>query len=121
MTQALGMDGWLRHEERLATMPNVTDIGLGTDAVERCRMGEDGLGEVFREWFHRFAEGSQLIDFQVRDPDDGTTWTVRLYVRRRGRSLDVGTRQDFTELGWERLCDALDARTFGLNIGTGED
>jgi hypothetical protein len=33
---------------------------------------------------------------------------LRLYARRRGRHLDLGTRQDFTALGWGTICDLID-------------
>jgi hypothetical protein len=81
---------------------------VGRDAVQTSGMQSAQLAGLFRDLFHQFIDGGANI-VNVASPNGGE---VRIYVRRRGRSLDVGTRQDFLDLGWGVICDALD-RTVG--------
>jgi hypothetical protein len=97
--QILGLDRWARHEEEMAMRPDLVSVGIGNDAAARIKLTREQLGAALLSVFHDLIDGgANLIDAEG----------VRLYVRRRKNNVDIGTRQDFADLGWQRLCDELD-------------
>ncbi len=104
----MGTDAWWRHEELVASLPNVVDVGVGDDAAKVTGMSLVELSVMYRDQFHRFKDGGVYMT-ELR-PELVGGRVVKLYIRRRGRSLDVGTRKDFALLGWEGLCDVLDKK-----------
>jgi hypothetical protein len=102
----LGTDEMWRREELVATIPGAFDVGVGADACAQTGMGGRALSRLLLDYFHDFTDGGADLVELTSGPD-----VVRLYVRRRGRLVDVGTRKDFTELGWQAICDIIDAKT----------
>jgi hypothetical protein len=96
---------WARHQEYLATLTGVVDIGLGPDALRASGLTQRELGALLGELFHSVPDGGASV--AVLTVPCGP---VRLYLRRRGKSLDAGTRQDLCALGWSPLCDLLDEK-----------
>lgn len=103
MTRKMGFMEWSYHEEKIATLPGMADIGIGDDLVRKSGLPGRELGEVYRLQIHDFIDGgANLTRLHLPDGD------LIVYVRRRGRSVDIGTRADFEALGWGMLCDELD-------------
>jgi hypothetical protein len=98
----MGAFDWLRWDEEVSAMETpAVDIGIGRDAG--AGLGSDALADLVRDNYHDLTDrGANLLVLRVAGRE------VRLYARRRGRHVDVGTRRDFAELGWEALCDLLD-------------
>lgn len=102
-SRTLGPVEWAYREEALTSMRGVIDIGVGDDAMRVTGMGMNAIGELIQPHFR------SLIDGGANNADlTCNGLVVRLYVRRRGRHVDIGTRLDFIALGWELVCDALD-------------
>jgi hypothetical protein len=100
--QAMGLDGSQRREELVAATPGVVDVGVGRDAVRVTGLSGEEISHVILDCFPAFIDGGAngiVLHLPAGD--------VVLYARRRGRHLDVGTRQDFEDLGWGMLCDRL--------------
>ena len=102
--QNMGTAEWEAYKASVSHLP-VCDVGIGTEAGTITKLTPLALGKLFRDSHHDFIDGGANVVNIVHD--DGTC--IRLYVRRRGNSLDVGTRQDFADMGWEGVCDSLDA------------
>jgi hypothetical protein len=97
-------DAWLRHEERVAAIGgDAVDVGLGRNAIAVTGLSQEQLTVLLAEMHERFINGGANLVL---------VGGVRLYVRRRGRHLDAGTRRDFAEVGWGLVCDLLD-KTLG--------
>jgi len=106
MSDGNTMDGfdWARHEERIAGLNGVIDIGIGKFAVAETGLEMTELGELFQGLYHQLIDGGANVT-NLTCPKG----IIAVYVRRRGKSLDVGTRRDWEQLGWSNLCDLLDA------------
>ena len=102
MSRTMAAHAWFHHEERIASLPGAIDVGVGDDAVHVTGLSSRDLGSRVRMVFHDLIDGGANLIL---------VGEIQLYVRRRGRSVDVGTRQDFAALGWEMICDLLDARS----------
>lgn len=91
---------WKRHKSLIDETANVFDIGVGPDAAAQTGYTTTQIGHAISR-FHEeiFKHGAMLLMI------DG----VRIYLLRRDRCIDVGTRKDFEVLEWEDLCDLLDA------------
>jgi hypothetical protein len=111
----MGPGEWARHEEMVAATPDVIDIGIGPDAQARAGIPARALGRLIRGTFHDLIDGgANRLECHLPGGD------FCLYARRRGRSVDVGTRRDFDALGWGALCDVLEAlRTGETSDGPG--
>lgn len=95
---------WLRHEEAVADTPGLVSVGVGPNAVIQSGLSEHALGRLYMERFGSFTDGGADGTFL-----DGPKGRVRIYVCRRGRLLDLGTRADLIPLGWGPVCDLIDA------------
>jgi hypothetical protein len=89
-SRTMGTDDWLRHEEKVSSMSGVIDIGIGDDAVRVVGKDASVIGSAVRTVYHELIDGgANAINLNGH----------RLYVRRRGKHVDVGTRRDFEALG----------------------
>jgi hypothetical protein len=94
----------LRHEEDVASTPGLLSVGVGPDAVLQSGLSDHELAQLYLKRFESFTDGGADGTYL-----DGPKGRVRIYVRRRGRMLDFGTRADLIPLGWGPVCDLLDA------------
>jgi hypothetical protein len=94
----------LRHEESVASVPGLVSVGVGPDAVLQSGLPDYELGRLYLKSFESFKDGGMDGTFL-----DGPKGRVRIYVWRRGRMLDLGTRADLAPLGWGVVCDLIDA------------
>jgi hypothetical protein len=106
MNQQISLDEWDRHAEELAAHPDLMSIGVGSDAQRTTGLDGPELCRLVGDRLHDLTDGGADL-LTLTDPHGRR---FRLYARRRGRTVDVGTRRDWTDLGWEKLCDVLDAR-----------
>jgi len=98
--------GRLREEEALAIDPALIIFGFGPELKRLAGKGLNHFGRVLANGLNTFRDHSlQRLRFTVEIEELGST---ALYLRRRGRRLDVGTRADFAQLGMESDCDRLD-------------
>jgi hypothetical protein len=95
---------WLRHEEAVADTPGLVSVGVGPDAVLQSGLPDYELGRLYMERLESFTDGGADGTYL-----DGPKGRVRIYVWRRGRMLDLGTRTDLAPLGWGPVCDLIDA------------
>jgi hypothetical protein len=95
---------WLRHEEAVADTPGLVSVGVGADAVLQSGLSEHELGRLYLKSLESFTDGGADGTYL-----DGPKGRVRIYVWRRGRMLDLGTRTDLAPLGWGPVCDLIDA------------
>jgi hypothetical protein len=98
----MGLDAWQRREEVVAATPGLVDVGVSRDAARVTGMTSEAISDAVVDRFHDFIDGG-ANSIVLHLPAGAVT----LYVRRRGRHVDVGSRKDFADLGWERLCDLL--------------
>jgi hypothetical protein len=94
---------WDYREELVASLPGVVDVGVGADAAAQSGLPQVEVGRLFRDAFHDLIDGGANV-VHLHCPRG----KLRLYAVRRGRHVDIGTRQDFHELGWGVVCDLLD-------------
>ena len=103
-SRTVGQSQWQHLSETIAALPKgVFNVGVGDDLtrvtgmtlVEIC----DALCPVATQMIDG---GANIATLAYR----GQEFVV--YVRRRGKAIDLGTRIDFQALGWEPLCDLLD-------------
>jgi hypothetical protein len=104
--KTLGETGWKFHEEFIRLNPHLLDVGIGNDAQEQCGVSPAELAKLLQSLLLEFTDGgANVILFH---PSGQAKDATRLYVRRRGRHIDAGTRKDFELLKWGSVCDALD-------------
>jgi hypothetical protein len=104
----MGCDAWQRREEVVAANPDLADVGVGRDAVRVTGLSGEEISNAVVEVLHDLVDGGANAVVMHT-----TAGAVTLYVRRRGRSVDVGTRRDFADLGWASICDRLDVPAGG--------
>ena len=104
-TRTMGTHAWAFHEERISALPDfIRDIGVGENAVQTTGLTSRQIAESLMEIREEMIDGgANVLGLNL---DDGSL--IHLYVRRRGKSYDVGTRIDFRALGWDNICDVLD-------------
>lgn len=99
--QAMGLHAWEYEAEAIAALPDGTySVGVGQHLVAESGYSPESITAAFGQVYNELVDGGA---------NAGVLGGVTVYVRRRGKALDVGNRQDFAELGWEPLCDVLDA------------
>lgn len=99
----MGPFEWARHEEKIAATSGIIDVGIGKDLVQQTGMPRPVLADSIRQVFHDLIDrGANSLYLTLPQGK------VRVYVIRRGKSVDVGTRVDFERLGWKDACDLLD-------------
>lgn len=103
MPNIIGEFDWARREERVAAMGKVIDVGVGQDAQRATGLTGAELSGMLQEVFHELIDGgANMLKVHC------SKGIVDLYVRRRKKHVDAGTRKDFAELGWQGICDLLD-------------
>ena len=75
-------------------------IGIGAHLMEQTGCSGPDIADGIREIADDLADGG--ANLLVLDSG------IRCYVMRRGKAIDVGTREDFAELGWQDVVKALD-------------
>jgi hypothetical protein len=87
------------------------DIIVGNDALAKIDLGGEDLAALFRDFFHAIPDRGARRFLLLHSRQ-----TQRLYARRLGRRLFVGTRNDYQtlpRLRWRETCDQLDSRRKG--------
>lgn len=75
------------------------DVGIGDDIELKTGLTKKEIGDGVVSVFHDLTDGGANVLLMGG---------VRVYVRRRGNVLDIGSRKDFAKLGWEDICSMLD-------------
>ena len=82
----------------------VVDVEVGENAAAVIGLSLGELAARACDSFEGFSDGGgngRLVHLD---------WgNVLLYVRCRGQHLDIGTRRDFTELGWQVIGELIAA------------
>jgi hypothetical protein len=106
MPTAVRIDQFDRHAEDIAATSGVVSVGIGPTALAVIGLPGETLGRLILESFDQLIDGGANL-LIAPDPQGRKH---RLYACRRGRCVDAGTRKDFAQLGWEKICDVLDAQ-----------
>ncbi len=91
------------HEEDVAKSGDIS-IGIGEDIVFVTGMTSRQIANLVLPLFHDMINGGAHSLKLTRGAE-----IVMIYARRRKGIVDVGTRKDFAKLGWEAICDLIDA------------
>lgn len=91
---------WSYMEETIHELPDgVFSVGVGAHLIEETGMTGPEIMDSLCDFAHQIIDGGMNYGFIGRVP---------IYLRRRGKAVEVGTREDFKEFGWEELCDIMD-------------
>ncbi len=94
---------WPYHEEEVAADKTMWSFGYGEDLAAEVGGETVALGKWLLGSADKFTDGgANLVVLLTADQP------LRIYVRRRKRLIDAGTRKDFESLGWGKICDLLD-------------
>lgn len=103
---AMGMCRWSFEEESISELPDGTwSIGMGNDLADQVGVSPEELSQILGPSIPDLTPGG-ANKLNVVHPHTGQD--VQIYARLRGKAVDFGTRKDFSDLGWEGVCAALD-------------
>ena len=103
---AMGMCRWSFEEESISELPDGTwSIGIGNDLEDQVGVSPKELSQILGPAIRKLTQDGA---YKLNLVNPHTCQDVQLYVRLRGKAVDFGTRKDFSDLGWEGVCDALD-------------
>lgn len=103
----MGDHAWAYASEKIAQLPDgAMSMGIGLDLERQSGLSPQDLATQLAPLVDQMIDGgANMIDL---------TWptgiTIRAYVRKRGKAVDIGSRKDFIELGWQPIVDELDAQ-----------
>ena len=103
--RTMGSHQWAFYEETLHDLPDGKfSVGIGNYAVADSGMGREQIWQAIGGLIDQLTDGgADKVSLTKADGD-----VCYLYVRVRGKAVDIGARMDFRELGWEPLCERLD-------------
>lgn len=98
--KTFGDCAWMYEEEKIDRLPaGIFSVGVGQHLVEQSGVPAHVIVDSLDQVLDKLIDGGANI---------GAVNQTKCYYRRRGKAIEVGTRQDFEELGWGGLCDICD-------------
>lgn len=106
-TRTFGKKAWAAEEQRIQKLPpGMASVGIGDDLVRRSGIPAEQIVGLLYQVFAQIIDGGACV---------GMLNNTRCYFRRRGKAVDIGTRHDFEDLGWAKICDLCDAHAEAAN------
>lgn len=102
----MGSIAWSYYSETVAQYPDgMFSVGVGQDLMDSARLSKEDAAEILGPTVHILEDGGACA-LRLKMPD---ICEIKVYARKRGKAVDFGTRRDFTDVGWEKICHILDS------------